>query len=550
MSTAVALLLLLVPLSGHGDDLVVQHLDGSARVSLTGGSGLVSQYAWSPDGSHVAFASGATIYVVDPDGRNLRAVASGGDPTWSPDGSQLAFLNGPFSATDVWTVPSGGGTPRRLTADGGDKRRLSWSPDGSTILYARAVSGDDGLFALDPVTGGTRQLSTVSFSGSGTAGVWSPDGTQVAFVDHEGHLAVMAPDGSAVRVLDSQFTVDSPSWSSDGATLSFAARRNLPEPPSRYGPYTTTDVWAVDVGSGAERRLTGPSDDVTQTPWSFVPSTAPQWWPDNSRLFFVRNVFSGTKVWQMNADGSCEQQIGTVADAPPVPAWQPGRPVGVDAVRCADLRLRIVASPGPIALGASGESSVVLENDGNLPATNVHVRFSTKQPARVTLSGCDGIGDCSFGTLQPGAVQRFQAVLGELSSPGSIVATISATGDQVDPTPADATVATSVDVPNCTIAGTWGADVLTGTLRADRICGFPGADRIEGGAGDDYLDAGNGNDTIVGGPGRDTIIARGGRDVIYARDGQLDWIDCGTEYDIAIVDRIDHTHHCEKVVRR
>jgi hypothetical protein len=29
-----------------------------------------------------------------------------------------------------------------------------------------------------------------------------------------------------------------------------------------------------------------------------------------------------------------------------------------------------------------------------------------------------------------------------------------------------------------------------------------------------------------------------------------DWLDRGTEYDRAIVDRIDHTSHCEKVVRR
>ena len=57
MSAAVALLLLLVPLTGHGNDLVVQHLDGSGRVSLTSGLGFAAKPAWSPDGSTVAFAS-------------------------------------------------------------------------------------------------------------------------------------------------------------------------------------------------------------------------------------------------------------------------------------------------------------------------------------------------------------------------------------------------------------------------------------------------------------------------------------------------------------
>ena len=45
------------------------------------------------------------------------------------------------------------------------------------------------------------------------------------------------------------------------------------------------------------------------------------------------------------------------------------------------------------------------------------------------------------------------------------------------------------------------------------------------------------------------MIAKGGNDVIYARDGDRDWIDCGSERDIAVVDRIDVVRHCEYVLR-
>ena len=38
--------------------------------------------------------------------------------------------------------------------------------------------------------------------------------------------------------------------------------------------------------------------------------------------------------------------------------------------------------------------------------------------------------------------------------------------------------------------------------------------------------------------------------MIFARDGQRDWIDCGTEYDVAVVDTLDHVCHCEKVLRK
>ena len=45
------------------------------------------------------------------------------------------------------------------------------------------------------------------------------------------------------------------------------------------------------------------------------------------------------------------------------------------------------------------------------------------------------------------------------------------------------------------------------------------------------------------------MIAKGGDDVIWARDGQRDWIDCGGQKDIAVVDRVDVTRRCEAVSR-
>jgi len=46
------------------------------------------------------------------------------------------------------------------------------------------------------------------------------------------------------------------------------------------------------------------------------------------------------------------------------------------------------------------------------------------------------------------------------------------------------------------------------------------------------------------------IEAKGGRDVIFARDGERDVIDCGTERDTAVVDRLDVVSNCERVLRK
>ena len=559
MPTAVALLLLLVPLAGHGDDLVVQHLDGSARVSLTGGVGFASGPVWSRDGSKIAFLTNgdttghgaAGLDVVNVDGSGLLALTPGlaaADPTWSPEGTQIAFASGDASGADVWTVPASGGSPRRLTADHGLVTSLAWSPTGSAILYGSASGGLNALFMLDPLTGGARKLTDSAYLLGGPAGAWSPDGTQIAFADPQGQLSVIAPDGTGARTLDDQALVDLPSWSPDGATLAFTARRVLPGPPSRYGPYVTADIWTVGLHSGRKLRLTGAFDDVTQTPWAAVGSAAPSWWPDGSRLFFNRNPFPRTNAWQMNADGSCEQPVPATANALG-PVWQPGRSVPGGSLECADLRVRVVATSEPIALAKFADTTVVVENDGNLPATEVRARMTSGQKATLSLPPCAS-SECGLGTIGPHESRTFAAFAGGVTKPGSVTITIAATSDATDATPADASATATIEVLNCSIAGTSGADVLFGTPHADRICGRPGPDRISGGKGDDYLDAGNGDDTIIGGPGRDTIIARGGNDVIDARDGQLDWIDCGTEHDIAIVDRIDHTAHCEKVLRR
>lgn len=90
---------------------------------------------WSPDGSHIAYASGSDgsegIWLMDPDGSKQHQIsgcapadvapcAAGSDfgPVWAPDGSQIAFLRD-FAAlgqTDrpVWVMNADGSEQHRL----------------------------------------------------------------------------------------------------------------------------------------------------------------------------------------------------------------------------------------------------------------------------------------------------------------------------------------------------------------------------------------------------------------------------------------------------
>jgi Tol biopolymer transport system component len=546
--------------TAQGTDLVVQQLDGTGRVSLTGGVSFASSPVWSPDGARVAFsttrdtngADPGEIYVIDADGSDLHALThdappghSRFKPVWSPDGSELAYLErnsatDPASA-DVWTVPASGGAARRLTSDAGDKRGIAWQPHGSLIAFDRAeAAGVWGLWTVDTASGAERRIGNIEGFGAAGSGFWSPDGTRLAFPDGQAHLIVASADGTGLHQLTAMRLDGAPAWSPGGDSLAFAAIRILDGPADRYGPPTATDIFVADAATGAARRLTGSFDPEIQGARGLSPS----WWPDGSRLFFESDDFRADGPRELNADGTCERpEPSGLAGSIGAPRFQPGRPFDVGPDHCADLRIRASVVRQDVAPRQDAGVQVVVENHGNLPATDLNVTITGVGAAAAQL-----FGDTT-GTLAPGEART---ISGTLASPqvGVATALVAATASESDPTPADARQNVATSVLNCTLVGTAAADNLIGTPHNDRICGLPGPDRIEAGKGDDYIDAGNGNDTIVAGPGRDTIIARGGRDVIEARDGQLDWIDCGTEYDIAIVDRIDHVHHCEKVVRR
>jgi Ca2+-binding RTX toxin-like protein len=102
----------------------------------------------------------------------------------------------------------------------------------------------------------------------------------------------------------------------------------------------------------------------------------------------------------------------------------------------------------------------------------------------------------------------------------------------------------------CRKLGTRGPDRVVGTRKRDVICGLGGGDTINGLEGNDAIDGGQGNDTVSGGPDRDRLFGGAGHDVLLARDGRTDTLDCGKDYDTALVDRFDRVaRNCETVRR-
>lgn len=120
-------------------DLFSMAIDGSDVAQLTE-DGKGYEVAWSPDGSRIAFtrqedAMQSDIYLMDADGRQVRALTHGGknetnlEPVWSPDGAFIAFvLDGGNGDGGLAIVPASGGRPTVVLPHGTGVLGIAWQP--------------------------------------------------------------------------------------------------------------------------------------------------------------------------------------------------------------------------------------------------------------------------------------------------------------------------------------------------------------------------------------------------------------------------------------
>jgi WD40 repeat protein len=292
-----------------GGNLKVAAADGSNPRTLTPLPDGAEQLAFAPDGTKLAYRTTGTvpsIVVANADGSDPVIVATGpaigtGDPlAWSPDSGRLAFTN-VIVADRIGTIDvvNADGSHRRQViqgpaAEGVDRYRPAWSPDGQWISYfATEPAGYVALHVIHPDGGGEQRLATSPMNPSIIDASWSPDPatTRVVYVT-----------GGYVKMFDLRTAQETtigtgfwPTWSPDGARIAWWGDR----------------VQAVNVAD----LLAGIGRPVTLFPWygsgncQDHPEAAgksncgpAQWSPDGAWVYAPDVV--GTSILIARSDGS------------------------------------------------------------------------------------------------------------------------------------------------------------------------------------------------------------------------------------------------------
>ena len=255
--------------------------DGSQEVQLTSSPDSESTPRWSPDNKYLAFVSSrqgarsGQIWVLNRlggEGTRITDIKGGvSDYAWSPDSRRMVLVvNEPDPRDpqdDDKTAPDKKKTPPPIVVD-----RYHFKEDVSGYLRNERKH----LYLLDVASRKADILTPGSFDEEYP--VWSPDGSQIAFVSKRGTGDLDRNDNTDVYVIDAkvgaqprQLTTSPASdgngrvaWSPDGRQIAYLTGEEI-----KYSAYNQNKL-ALIAASGGQPRLVAESLDrpIRQPLWS------------------------------------------------------------------------------------------------------------------------------------------------------------------------------------------------------------------------------------------------------------------------------------------
>ena len=271
--------------SPHENQLWMIRMDGGESVPLTHSNGNVQKFAWSPDGSKVAFTVQdpvtdeekakrkrkddakqvdhdlklARLWILDFETGKTRALSPGefnvNDLDWSPDGKQLVLrVSRSAQPLQFWyrnkvaIVDASSGKIDRWISERAGPIDIRWSPDGKTLAFAKlSPLGISNVPLLAAAQGG-ELLVGENYRGT----IWSMRWRNIHELIAEGIegtsaklLAIDATSGNVSQLASLMAEGPDFSVSADGRMVAYIGQEFC----------SPSNVWVLDIADGP-RKLT------------------------------------------------------------------------------------------------------------------------------------------------------------------------------------------------------------------------------------------------------------------------------------------------------
>ena len=266
--------------SDHKAQIFILPLAGGDSLQLTHAADAVTQFAWKPDGSTIAFAAVDELPKREGEAEFLDAFEVGANDS---------LVHGPSPSTHIWIIPSNGGDAKRLTSGawslpvtfppGSPASPINWTPDGKQIAFVKAISPLSGdaehtqIELLDAATGQFHPLTNRTTLESYP--LFSPDGANIAYwypqeskawFDNEIRVISAAGGGDRSATAEIDRNIQRVLWTADSKSLLVGANdattvslwlKPLDGPAKKLnlGNVTPAGTFWVDIDLGPQNQL-------------------------------------------------------------------------------------------------------------------------------------------------------------------------------------------------------------------------------------------------------------------------------------------------------
>ena len=288
-------------------------------------------YAWSPDGTRLAFAGlmdgpSAEIYLYDAMTQQIQRVsddqAQNYSPSWSPDGNHLLYLGAEgfgtgagYVMSGVWSAWGDGSNVTLLyEPDSGAEELIGWLDETTAVLDSWKMDcGSQDLRLYDVVTRQTAMLNAGCFTSAAADGLRGA----AIFTSDSGLYVLTAEDRTPVRVsqdpvawidtVEPHDYVFSVHFEDGGiATYGTSDMDHLASPVD--APTGAMDVamygliwgWTSDDDAQPGAWISGPGVEIGQI--FSDKARLPIWDPDNNLLFFALDAGYGYNIYRTTFD--------------------------------------------------------------------------------------------------------------------------------------------------------------------------------------------------------------------------------------------------------